>query len=159
MEWPNGGVLGQGDQAHPEQAVGVSGFDIVLTDVGQSAVLGETVNSQAGRYRSYFGAFAQQVRNLVRGYQDAPAGVERKGARAHPMGIGVLQQRGLTGLLIDGIDGDGVFASYKDLLTLEIDGVTRAVALIDDAPIGMNVNGGSLLPGVDMGRGQRGCPW
>src|ERR1700733_13570441 len=96
------------------------------------------------------GFFAQEERDLVRGYQDAGAGIEGKGARTHAVSIGILYQRGLAGLLIDRVNGDGVFASYEHLLALVIDGVAGAVPLVNETSVGMHVNSGSLLPGVNV---------
>ena len=77
--------------------------------------------------------------------------VEGECARADPLRVDVLNQCGLAGILIDGEDGDGVFATSKDGLALEIRGAAGPVGLIHEPAVGMHVNGPGSLAGANMG--------
>ena len=59
----------------------------------------------------------------------------------HPSCVGVLDERRFAGVLIDPENGDGVFASDKDRLGLEVRGAAGAVGHIHEPAIGMHVDG------------------
>src|SRR5712692_5601484 len=67
------------------------------------------------------------------------------------MRVDALNQYGLAGTLVDGEDGDGVFATSKDGLALEIRGAAGPVGLIHEPAVGMHVNGSGGLAGANMG--------
>jgi hypothetical protein len=86
-----------------------------------------------------------EQRKAARGHvgndENATAGIDGKRARMNAVCVGILDERGLAGLGIDGIHGDGVFTVCR----------SSAVAEVDIATIGVEVNGAGGLV-IHMGR-------
>ena len=91
------------------------GVDVVLPSERQLAISADPEDRQARRNRSRVPPPSRTAdRTLVSDDQDPSRIVECERARMIAAGVDRLDQRRLAGLLINRIDGDGVFAAGRD---------------------------------------------
>ncbi len=78
--------------------------------------------------------------------QQAAARIDAEGAQFDAVAVGVLDQRRLAGVLIDGEDRDVVFAADHRRFAFETRTVRCAVGQIDEFAVGMHMDRAGGLP-------------
>jgi hypothetical protein len=72
--------------------------------------------------------------------------LHREGAQLNSAPVDVLDQGRLAGRRVDREHGDAVLAASEHLFTLELDCRCGAIGEIDEAAVGMHMDGAGTLP-------------
>src|SRR5271169_341279 len=137
------------DHAHPKHRL-VSDIDVVFVDEVEPAAVVDPKDGQARWHGAQGFTVLHKEWHDVRGDQQAAARVDMKSPTVNTVRVDVLDQTRLAGRRVDRIHREIVFSAGRDALAREFRGCGGAIDCVDEAPVGMHVNGAGNLASPDI---------